>query len=86
MQEILNIKSRFELIKNHLDEKAKRLFCATEAKILGRGGIKKVHQATNVSEKTISKGLKELNQIDILDKKEKKIRKNGGGRKKAMEL
>jgi transposase len=85
MQEILNIKSRFELIKNHLDEKAKRLFCATEAKILGRGGIKKVHQATNVSEKTISKGLKELNQIDILDKKEKKIRKSGGGRKKAID-
>ena len=85
MQEILNIKSRFELIKNHLDEKTKRLFCATEAKILGRGGIKKVHQATNVSEKTISKGLKELNQIDILDKKEKKIRKSGGGRKKAID-
>jgi hypothetical protein len=85
MEEILNIKSRFESIKNHLDEKTKRLFCAAEAKVLGRGGIKKVYKATNVSEKTISKGLKELNQIDTLDKKENKIRKSGGGRKKAID-
>ena len=85
MEEILNIKSRFESIKNHLDEKTKRLFCAAEAQIFGRGGIKKVHQATNVSEKTISKGLKELNQPDILDKNKNKIRKSGGGRKKAID-
>ena len=85
MEEILNIASRFELMKNHLDEKSKRLFCAAEAKVLGHGGIKKVHKATNISEKTISKGLKELMQIDTLDKKEKRIRKSGGGRKKAID-
>ena len=85
MNEIDNIKARFDLLKDYFDEKTKRLFCAAEAQIFGRGGIKKVHQATNVSEKTISKGLKELNQIDILDKKEKKIRKSGGGRKKAID-
>ena len=85
MEEILNIKTRFELIKNHLDEKTKRLLCAAEAKALGYGGIKKVYKATQVSPKTISRGLKELNQIDTLDKKEKKIRKSGGGRKKAID-
>ena len=85
MEEILNIKTRFELIKNHLDEKTKRLFCAAEAKVLGRGGIKKVYNATQVSPKTISRGLKELNQTDTLDKKEKKIRKSGGGRKKTID-
>jgi len=84
MKEILNIKSRFELIKNHLDEKTKRLFCATEANVLGHGGIKKVAQATKVSPKTISKGIKELKETNDLDKKEKKIRKSGGGRKKAI--
>lgn len=84
MKEILNIKTRFESIKNYLDEKTKRLFCAAEAKVLGRGGIKKVHEATGVSTKTISKGLKELKDINTLDKKEKKIRKSGGGRKKAI--
>jgi len=85
MEEIINIKSRFESIKNHLDEKTKRLFCAAEAKVLGRGGIKKVYEATNVSQKTISKGLKELNQTDTIDKKDNKIRKVGGGRKKAID-
>lgn len=85
MEEILNITSRFESIKNHLDEKTKRLFCAAEAKVLGRGGIKKVFKATGVSQKTISKGLKELNQIDTLNTKENKIRKSGGGRKKAID-
>lgn len=85
MEEILNITSRFESIKNHLDERTKRLFCAAEAKVLGRGGIKKVFKATGVSQKTISKGLKELNQIDTLNKKENKIRKSGGGRKKAID-
>ena len=85
MEEILNIKTRFELIKNHLDEKTKRLLCAAEAKALGYGGIKKVYKATHVSPKTISRGLKELNQTDTLDKKEKKIRKSGGGRKKAID-
>jgi hypothetical protein len=59
MEEILNIKTRFELINNHLDEKTKRLLCAAEAKVLGYGGIKKVHNATHVSPKTISRGLKE---------------------------
>ena len=86
MEETLNIKTRFELINNHLDEKTKRLFCAAEAKVLGRGGIKKVYEATGVSPKTISRGLKELNQTDTPDKKEKKIRKSGGGRKKAIEI
>ena len=84
MKEILNIKTRFESIKNYLDEKTKRLFCAAEAKVLGRGGIKKVHEATGVSTKTISKGLNELKDSNTLDKKEKKIRKSGGGRKKAI--
>ncbi len=85
MEEILNIKTRFELIENHLDEKTKRLFCAAEAKVLGRGGIKKVYNATQVSPKTISRGLKELNQTDTPDKDKKKIRKSGGGRKKAID-
>ena len=84
MEELLKIKTRFESIKNHLDEKTKRLFCAAEAKVLGRGGIKKVYEATKVSQKTISKGLKELKNTDILDKKENKIRQSGGGRKKAI--
>jgi hypothetical protein len=85
MEKLLDIKSRFELMNNHLNEKTKRLFCATEAKILGHGGIKIVCEATNVTYKTIARGLKELEQITTLDERENRIRNNGGGRKKAID-
>lgn len=85
MEKLLDIKSRFELMNNLLNEKTKRLFCATEAKILGRGGIKIVCEATNVTYKTIARGLKELEQITTLDERENRIRNSGGGRKKAID-
>jgi len=85
MEKLLDIKTRFESMKNHLNEKTKRLFCATEAKILGRGGIKKVCEATGVTYKTIARGLKELEQINTLDTSENQIRNSGGGRKKVID-
>jgi len=84
MEEINNIKARYELIKDHLDERSKRLFCATEAKVLGHGGIKTVHLATNVSPNTISNGLKELEE-EPMSKKGVRVRKDGGGRKKVVD-
>jgi hypothetical protein len=84
MNDILKIKRRFEIIANHLDEKSKRLFCGTEAKALGHGGISKVHKATKVAKGTISKGIKELEFRKTLAKNEG-IRQSGGGRKKAIE-
>lgn len=41
-----------------LNERSLRLWVATEARALGRGGIVKVHKATGVSRPTIIKGLK----------------------------
>ena len=43
-----------------LDERALRLWCASEARALGYGGKEIVHKATGVSRPTINKGLKEL--------------------------
>ena len=85
MKEINNIKARFNLAKNYLNERTKRLWCATEAKILERGGIAKVSKATNVSRNTIVKGIKELENIDSPVTGEGKIRKAGGGRKKIVD-
>ncbi len=85
MKEINNIKARFNLAKNYLNERTKRLWCATEAKILERGGIAKVSKATNVSRNTIVKGIKELENIDSPATGEGKIRKAGGGRKKIVD-
>ena len=36
-----------------LDEKQKRIYLATEARSLGRGGLKAVHELTGVSKTTI---------------------------------
>ena len=68
----------------NFNEKARRLFLAAEAKALGWGGIEKVSRETGVSNDTISKGCRELEEeAEIIESG--KIRKPGGGRKKLIE-
>jgi hypothetical protein len=55
----------------HLDERARRLFAASEAQQLGHGGVSVVSRACGLSRVTITKGLQELaaaavNAIDYL--------------------
>jgi len=61
-----------------LDEKQKRVYLATEAKSLGRGGLKAIHELTGVSQTTIIKGKKELKEGTV---EQNRVRKSGGGRK-----
>jgi len=56
---------------------------ATESKVLGHGGIGIVSKLTGVSRTTISAGLRELKNPDLIDTN--RIRKKGGGRKKEVE-
>lgn len=79
-----SVKERYELLKNHFDEKGRRLWCASEAISLKRGGISAVARATGVSRTTISEGIKELKGDKVLPSEER-IRRFGGGRKKAEE-
>ena len=44
----------------HLDERARRLFVASEAKSAGYGGIITVARATGMARSTIGRGLKDL--------------------------
>lgn len=82
---LLLIKEKFDGISAYLNERATRIWCATEVnnynKIFGSGGVTVVHRATGVSRPTIYSGLLELpkrkNNLDI-----NRIRKVGGGRKK----
>ena len=60
MDELSAIKCRYDYINRFLNEKARRLFLASEAKTIGWGGVEKVSRATGVSSDTISKGCKEL--------------------------
>jgi hypothetical protein len=46
----------------HLDERARRLFAASEARELGHGGISAVSRVCGLSRVTITKGLQELDE------------------------
>jgi len=63
-----------------LNERQKRIYLASEAIALGRGGIKEVSKLTGVSRTTIIKGKQEIESGVPLD--DIAIRNDGGGRKK----
>lgn len=73
------LRTRFQAIWSHLDEKGRRLGAASEAKAFGRGGLKVVHEVTGMSRSVISKGICELNGGRLLP--EGRIRRAGAGRK-----
>jgi hypothetical protein len=64
-----------------LSEKDRRRYAAVEAQRLGHGGITYVAQVFNCSERTIERGIAELDQLPR-DPAAGRIRRPGGGRKK----
>jgi len=81
------IAKKFKKISPYLDERTLRIWVATEALNLTRGGISKLSRVAGISRPTIYAGIEELNE-----KKTKKFiteikrtRKVGGGRKKIGE-
>lgn len=83
MQEVDAIRTRFELLSPHLDEKTRRLLVATEAQCLGFGGISKVSRATGITRDTIRRGIGEL-QANA-EPQIGRIRQPGGGRKRTID-
>ena len=73
------IRARFEALAPHLNERARRLFAASEADAAGRGGITAVSEATGVARSTIGRGLAELRSEGTLPSR--RIRRSGAGRK-----
>lgn len=77
---------RFKLIEWTLDERLRRIYAATEARVLGRGGVTRVALVTGVSRRAIHQGLKELDAREPQDSSGKtRIRREGGGRKSITE-
>ena len=66
-----------------LDEKQKRIFLALEANALGHGGVKLIHEISGVSQTTIIRGKKEVEEGAAVS--DQRVRKPGGGRKKLTE-
>jgi transposase len=78
------IRSRYEAVAAHLDERGLRLFAAGEARAAGRGGVSAVADVIGMSRNTIDAGLKELARQEEAAPSGR-ARRTGGGRKKATE-
>lgn len=81
-----NLREKYELMVPELDERGRRLWAATEALALGRGGITTVAQATGLAESTIRRGQQELvNPGAATVPSDRRVRRQGGGRKDRLE-
>jgi hypothetical protein len=76
-----SIAGKYRAIGPLLDEKSRRVWAATEARVIGRGGPMIVAAATGLSRTTIYQGMKSAQEVppeSVLSR----IRSRGGGRKK----
>jgi hypothetical protein len=82
------VEAKYITLKPLLDERARRLWAAVEARSLGRGGIIRVAEATGLARATIRAGLKELDRPISDDDgplSSRRLRPPGGGRKPAID-
>jgi hypothetical protein len=81
---VQTIRAKYTSLEPVLDERVCRLWAATEARAIGRGGITRVAEATGLSRVTIRAGLNELDlPVTAADRRAatERIRRPGGGRK-----
>ena len=71
------ISSRFASVSPFLDERMRRLVAASEAHVLGHGGISNAAKATGLSRKAIRKGMDELAQAPLERLPAGRIRQSG---------
>jgi hypothetical protein len=79
---IFQVKQRHQVMCAHLSEREKRIWAASEAITIGRGGDTIVSEATGISRVTISKGKKEVKGEVVISSG--RIREAGGGRKRLI--
>ncbi len=78
------LRSKHAALKRVFTERSRRVWAATEARALGRGGVAQVAAATGISASTIRRGLRELDAAAPL--LPERTRHPGGGRKAATAL
>ena len=76
------LRAKYESLEPELNERARRIWAATEAREIGRGGIALVARATKISYSTIVRGLHELESGASVPTG--RVRRAGGGRKSAL--
>jgi len=83
MDALAGVRQRFAALEAVVDERTRRLVAAAESGAWGAGGISAVSQATGISRQVIRQGLQELKEAPV--RPAGRIRRVGGGRKKAKE-
>ena len=73
------IGEKFRALAGELNERQRRLWAASEARAVGRGGIAATARATGISVPTIRKGIAELESGERLEGG--RVRRPGGGRR-----
>ena len=84
MVNIAPIRRKYKVLRPVLDERARRLWAATETRAAGRGGFTAVVKATGMSPHALARGLRELDLKQPVDPQ--RVRRPGGGRKSATSL
>ena len=77
------IRARYAAVAPLVDERARRLLAATEALVLGRGGVSAVARATGLSRTTIQRGMRDVRASEAVPKG--RIRREGAGRPRVEE-
>jgi transposase len=76
-------RAKYRALAPTLTERSRRVWAATEARALGRGGMALVARATGISTSTIGRGLSELRSRARLPAG--RVRRPGGGRKRTID-
>jgi hypothetical protein len=82
------IKKRYARMRSALNERARRLFAATEALAIGWGGVAIVARATGIAPSTIGLGKQEVRALEearLTPLPTTRSRRAGGGRKKTRD-
>jgi hypothetical protein len=82
MGDVAALREKVAALWPHLDERARRLLAAGEARALGRGGVTLMSQVCGLSRVTITKGLRELDEAPLAAGR---VRRPGAGRPRIEE-
>lgn len=74
-----SLSAKFSALMPHLDERQRRLYLGSEARLLGHGGIAVVARASGVDRRTVAAGVDEL---EAGNAPLGRARRPGGGRKR----
>lgn len=83
------IAEKYEVLRDVMDERMRRLWAAAEARALGYGGVSVVARAIGLTRPTITAGMKELGdakRIVTPVAPRDRIRREGGGRRRTTDV